>query len=66
MKEEKLVEIIKQVIHNPQVSYPPISYEIKDCATGAEEGYTSKYIDKEDFDLFMKRLEERLIIRLTH
>ncbi len=63
MTKEKVIEIIRQVIHNPQVSPPPISYEIKDYA---EEGYISKYIDVGDFDRYMENLEEAITRRITN
>lgn len=55
--------IVKQVLHNPQVSHPPISYQIIDRA----DGYDSEYIDVEDFRSYLKRLEDQLVYRLgTH
>ena len=56
-------DIIKQVLHNPQVSPPALSYKITDMGS---EGYTSEYIDKKDFDLYVKRLEKTLLYRLEN
>lgn len=55
-------EIIKQVLYNPQVSYPPISYTI---TSEGVEPYTAKYIDEGDFKKYLKRLEKQLIDRLS-
>lgn len=58
-------EIIKKVLYNPQVSHPPISYEIADIAnTSDEKSYKSQYIDIKDFQEYLKRLEKQLIYRL--
>lgn len=62
MSEEIVKEIIKQVLFNPQVNYPPISYKIEELGI---EPYKSQYIDKEDFESYLKRLEKQLIMRLT-
>lgn len=62
MEKEKIIEIIKQVLHNPQVSAPPISYTI---TQEGEEPYTSKYIDIGDFESFIERLEKQLIYRIN-
>ena len=59
MKEVK--KIIKHVLYNPQVSYPPISYKIEDVSS---ESYRSSYMDEKDFKTYLKRLEKRLIYRL--
>lgn len=65
MKEERLKEIIKQVLYNPQVVSPAISYEITDKGAGDKgEDYTSKYIDIGDFKRYVKDLEKQLIFRL--
>lgn len=55
-------EIIKQVLYNPQVTKPPISYSI--TSKDAQDDYTSDYIDVADFDSYVKRLEAQLIYRL--
>ena len=56
MKKEELKKIIKQVIYNPQVSFPPISYKITDVSHTNRESFTSEYID------IMERV---LVCRLT-
>jgi hypothetical protein len=61
---EKVTEIIKQVIHNPQVSRPPISYVITDKSSYYKGDYTAEYIDKGDFDSYLEELEKQLIFRL--
>ncbi len=59
-------EIVKQVLYNPQVAYPPISYEITDISnTGASENYKSQYIDINDFKSYLERLEKQLVYRLS-
>ena len=58
--EKELEKIIEQVLYNPQVSYPPVSYKITDVS----ENYKSEYIDKGDFDCYLKRLKIQLIFRL--
>ena len=58
-------EIINQVLCNPQVSYPPISYSITAYDHSDDENYVSEYIDRADFDSYLKRLESQLISRLT-
>lgn len=63
MEKGKLQEIIKQVLYNPQVSFPPISYRITDF--GGEEEYTSAYMDVKDFNRYRERLEAQLISRLA-
>ena len=62
MAKERIIEIIKQVLHNPQVSPPPISYTITEEGT---DEYTSKYIDIRDFESYIERLEKQLIYRFT-
>lgn len=65
MNNERLKEVIKQVLYNPQVISPPISYEIIDKGCGDKgEDYTSKYMDVKDFDRYVKDLEKQLIYRL--
>lgn len=59
----EIPEIIKQVLYNPQVSYPPISYRIKDTEYDGQ-GYESEYIDIKDFKRYLKRLEQQLNFRL--
>jgi len=62
MKQREIIKkIVWQVIHNPQVSFPPTSYVITDKSAK----YTSLYIDKKDFDSYLKRLEKQLVYRLT-
>lgn len=61
MKKERVEEIIKQVLHNPQVRFPPISYKITDVGAG----YSSEYIDVEDFKHYLEHLEHQLISRLS-
>lgn len=63
MSNEKIKEAIHQVLYNPQVSYPPISYKITDVSI--EKDYSSEYIDIGDFKKYLSRLEEQLISRLT-
>ncbi len=65
MTKEKLKEMVNQIIHNPQVSYPPVSYMITDI-NHTDEGntYTSSYIDTRDFDDFLRRLEKQFISRI--
>ncbi len=66
MEREELKKIIKQVIYNPQVLRPPITYRITDVDnTGRIKGYTSNYIDEGDFDGYLERLEAQLIYRLA-
>lgn len=65
MKPEQIIEIIKQVIHNPQVSPPPITYSITEKNVTIPE-YTSDYIDVDDFKSFMERLEKQLISRFNN
>lgn len=62
MKKERIEEIVHQVLYNPQVSYPPISYEITDKSS---EDYTSEYMDKRDFMTFLERLEAQLVSRFS-
>ncbi len=64
MEKERVIEIIKQVIHNPQVSTPPISYEITDF--GNQKKYSSQYIDIADFKSYLERLEKQLINRIKN
>ena len=64
MEKIKIEEIIKQVLYNPQVSYPALSYVIED--KNGEDSYKSEYIDIEDFKKYLERLEKQLIIRLTN
>jgi SPX domain protein involved in polyphosphate accumulation len=69
MKDERIKEIIKQVLFNPQTAYPAISYKITDVASDMyedyDDSYTSQYIDIEDFKLYLERLEKQLVSRLT-
>lgn len=62
MEEEKLKEIIKQILYNPQVTPPPISYSI--TSKEVDGDYTADYIDIGDFNSYLKRLEAQLIFRL--
>lgn len=62
MPNERIEEIIKQVINKPQVSFPPVSYKITDMSSG---GYTAEYIDMGDFKKYVERLEKQLIYRLN-
>jgi hypothetical protein len=64
MPKERIAEIIQQVIRNPQVSFPPISYRITDIGVGGED-YTSEYIDMGDFKSYLDRLEKQLVSRLS-
>lgn len=67
MEKNRIEEIVKQVLCNPQVSYPSISYKITDVAHGSsDDSYTSEYIDMGDFKRYLVRLQERLIYRLSH
>ena len=66
MNKEKIIEVIKQVIHNPQVLPPPITYTITQNRILDDENYTADYIDKGDFDSFMKRFEKQLIYRINN
>lgn len=61
----EIKKIIKQVLFNPQVAFPPISYRITDKSGGVDGDYTSNYIDKKDFERYLKDLEKQLIYRLT-
>lgn len=63
MEKEKIEEIIKQVLYNPQVSYPPISYSITDKDPTGD--YESEYIDIQDFHIYIKSLGKQLVKRLT-
>ena len=63
MEGEKIAEIIKQVLNNPQIANPPISYKITDVSS--KINYSSEYIDIADFKKFLNRLEKQLIVRLT-
>lgn len=63
MEKQRVENIIKQVLWNPQVTYPPVSYTITSEGT---EPYTAKYIDIGDFNSFLDRLEKQLISRLTN
>ena len=58
-------KIIHQVFHNPQVTFPPISYTITDHGNTSDDTYTSEYIDHADFKDFLVRLEKQLIARLA-
>ena len=60
--ETEIKKIIKQVLYNPQVSYPPISYGITDFST--DKKYISKYMDETDFHNYLERLEQQLVFRL--
>ncbi len=62
MEKTRVEEIIKQVLFNPQVSRPSVSYAIEDKS---EDGYSSEYIDVKDFDIYLERLEKQLVSRLT-
>lgn len=62
MTKEKAMEIVRQVLHNPQVSHPPTSYSITD-KSGSE--YSSDYIDLRDFVTYLKRLEKQLERRFS-
>lgn len=64
MTKEQIEAIIKQILYNPQVSYPPISYTITD--ESGDEPYHSQYIDMGDFHSYLERLEKQLISRLTN
>ena len=66
MKKKRIKEIIKQIIHNPQVTPPAISYKITDVSHLEGKSYTSEYIDKGDFKRYLKDLEKQLIYRLTN
>jgi len=61
--EKEVMKIIKEVIHNPQVSLPAISYKITDVDNMNEQSYTSEYIDKRDFKSYLKRLEAQIKFR---
>jgi len=63
--EKKIRDTIKQVLHNPQVTYPPTSYTIIERGHGEDKDYKSDYIDKEDFKRFMKDLEKQLMYRFS-
>lgn len=65
MNEERIKEIVKQVLFNPQVTNPPISYTITDHYYTDDKSYTSEYIDKGDFEKYLKRLEEQLVYRFN-
>lgn len=67
MKKMLNQTIVHQVLYNPQVSYPPISYIIEDKAVVDRKGggYRAKYIDKGDFDDYLERLEIQLNYRLN-
>lgn len=60
LTNKKIKEIIKQVLYNPQVSLPPVTYRIKD--NSAE--YESEYVDILDVKSYLKRLEQQLLFRL--
>jgi hypothetical protein len=64
MRKERIEEVIKQVLYNPQISYPPISYKITDVSHMGED-YTSSYMDEGDFKKYLERLEKQLVSRLT-
>lgn len=59
--DKEIKAVVKQVIRNPQVVPPAISYTIKDHGC---EGYTSKYIDVDCFNRYKKDLEKVLVSRL--
>lgn len=65
MNKERIKEIINQVLYNPQVTNPVISYTITDHSHTEDKSYTSEYIDKGDFEKYLKRLEKQLIDRLS-
>lgn len=56
-------QIIKQVLHNPQVTPPPISYTITDHDCTGDD-YKSQFIDIADFNDYLARLEAQLLYRL--
>lgn len=67
MEKERIAEIVNEVLFNPQVSYPGISYVITDVVhLSPEDSYKSRYMDEQDFELYLKRLEKQLILRLTN
>lgn len=57
-------EIVKQVLFNPQVTHPAISYKVTDVGIVDDE-YSSDYIDVRDFNSYLNRLEKQLIDRLV-
>lgn len=66
MEKKEIEEIIKQVLYNPQVTNPAISYIITDVKIGDKgEDYVSEYIDVGDFNRYVKDLERQLVYRLT-
>lgn len=66
MEKEEIEKIIKQVLYNPQVTNPPISYKITDVSNNFKNNdYTSEYMDVKDFERYLADLEKQLVYRLT-